>query len=146
MLRHTLVGLCAAVALVQPTAAQSVPVDDYVWAAACKGCHSAQYSAWATTKHARALARLSAAERAPDGGCVACHVTGAPSLAPDEANANVQCEACHGPGRGHMQGDPRAITRKPDEKICVACHSEKSPRFKFFSYSALAPLVHKTVK
>ena len=45
-----------------------------------------------------------------------------------------------------MQGDLAAITRKPDEKICVACHSEKSPRFKFFLYSALAPLVHKTVK
>ena len=62
MLRHKLLGLCAAVVLLQVTAARSAPLpDDYVWAAACKDCHSAQYSAWATTKHAHALARLSAA-------------------------------------------------------------------------------------
>lgn len=146
MLRHTLVGLFVAAVLVQATAAQSVGAGDYVWAAACKDCHSAQYTAWAATKHAKALTRLPAAERAPDRGCIGCHVTGAPSLSADEANANVQCETCHGPGRSHMQGDPETIRRKPDEKVCVACHSEKSPHFKFFSYAALAPLSHKTVK
>ena len=147
MLRHQMLGLCAAVVLLQATAARTAPVpDDYVWAAACKDCHSAQYSAWAATKHAHALARLPAADRTAAGGCIGCHVTGAPSLAADEANANVQCEACHGPGRGHMQGDRAAITRKPDERICVACHNEKSPHFKFFSYPALAPLAHKAVK
>ena len=30
----------AAVVLAHATAAQSVPADDYVWAAACKDCHS----------------------------------------------------------------------------------------------------------
>ena len=127
------------------SAQTTAPSNDYIWAAACKDCHGAQYAAWEKTKHAHALDRLSTSER-DAGGCVRCHVTGAPGLTADQVNANVQCEACHGPGRPHVQGDPEAITRKPDEKVCVGCHNEKSPHFRFFSYAALAPLVHQTAK
>jgi len=146
MLRHALALLCSALFLTQLASAQTAkPSDDYVWVTACKDCHAPQYSAWEKTKHAHALTRLSETDRDP-GGCIGCHVTGATALAPNDVNANVQCEACHGPGRPHMQGDPEAITRKPDEKVCVACHSQKSPHFKYFSYTALAPLVHPIAK
>jgi predicted CXXCH cytochrome family protein len=135
-------------ALVVPGAADAQatkPSDDYVWATACKDCHAPQYTAWEKTKHAHALGRLSTPEREP-GGCIRCHVTGATGLEANEMPANVQCEACHGPGRPHMQGDPEAITRKPDEKVCAGCHNDKSPHFRYFSYAALAPLVHPVQK
>lgn len=118
---------------------------DFKWAGACKDCHEAQYKAWSETKHARAITRLSAAERENDA-CVRCHVTGAKTLAADGANANVQCEECHGAGGAHMQGDPKAITRKPAEKVCEQCHSAASPKFKYFSYAAMSPLVHPVKK
>jgi RecJ-like exonuclease len=121
------------------------PSADFVWADTCRDCHAAQYAAWAETKHAHALARLSKEDR-EGGKCVACHVTGATSLAADNVNANVQCEECHGPGRAHMQGDPGAITRKPAERVCSRCHSEASPTFKYFSYAAMLLLVHRTAK
>jgi nitrate/TMAO reductase-like tetraheme cytochrome c subunit len=149
MLRHTtlLVGflLFASGASAQMTA----NVDDYVWAGACKQCHSAQYAAWEATKHARTIGRLSATERT--SACVGCHATASAVLLDKDLNANVQCEQCHGAGRAHVQAatsgaKPGAIVRKPAESACVGCHSEKSPHFKFFSYAALAPLVHQTPK
>ena len=121
------------------------PSADFRWAASCKECHAAQYASWSETKHARAITRLNAAEREGDK-CVGCHVTGAKTLAADNANANVQCEECHGPGGAHMQGDPKAITKKPAEKVCLQCHTEASPKFKYFSYAAMSPLVHPTKK
>jgi len=122
--------------------------ETYVWAVACKTCHPAHYAAWEKTKHANAITRLSGAEREP-GACIGCHVTGADELAPDKVNANIQCEGCHGPGRAHVQAAtggaarPGAITKTPSEATCTRCHSDKSPHFKFFSYPALAPLVHQ---
>jgi hypothetical protein len=137
-------------AAARASAQEPTPTPTFVWADACKTCHAAQYDAWAKSKHAHALARLSTTERG--GDCIRCHVTGAPALAGDLSNANVQCEACHGAGRAHMDAatggaaKPAAIVRKPAESACVGCHSDKSPHFKFFSYPALAPLVHPVNK
>jgi predicted CXXCH cytochrome family protein len=144
----TAIVFCWTALTAAPTA-QTAPTAQasasYVWAAACKDCHDKQYAAWAETKHARALAHLAPAER-EGGQCVGCHVTAAKALAADSANANVQCEECHGAGSAHMQGDPKAITRKPAERVCLRCHSDASPKFKYFSYAAMAPLVHSTKK
>lgn len=141
------IGVCAAAGA---RAQDAAPPPGYVWAAACKDCHRAQYDAWEKTKHAHALGRLSDMDRGAT--CIGCHVTGAPSLAGDLSNANVQCEACHGAGRAHVDAaaggaaKPAAIVRKPAESTCVQCHSDRSPHFKFFSYPALAPLVHPVGK
>jgi len=126
--------------------AQPASPDDYVWASACKDCHAAIYKSWDQTKHARTITRLSEAERA--GSCAACHVTVGDRLFENGVNANVQCERCHGAGKAHVAAaasgaaKPGAIAGKPAESVCVSCHSEKSPHFKFFSYAALAGLVH----
>jgi nitrate/TMAO reductase-like tetraheme cytochrome c subunit len=142
------VGLVAFCLTGVAAAQDAKPPDTYVWAEACKTCHPAHYTAWQKTKHANALTRLSGSERQP-GACIGCHVTGAAELAPANVNGNVQCEACHGPGRAHVQAatggaaKPGAITKTPNEATCVRCHSDKSPHFKFFSYPALAPLVHQ---
>jgi len=147
-LRYAAATIMALVSWTTPAVAQSGQAQTstaFVWAAACKDCHVAQYTAWQETKHARAIGRLSVEEREGDK-CVGCLVTGAAPLAANSANANVQCEACHGPGQAHMQGDPQAITRKPSERVCVRCHTDASPKFKYFSYNAMAPLAHPTRK
>jgi cytochrome c554/c'-like protein len=137
--------------LVSGVAAAQTPSTDYAWAAACKDCHAGYYAAWDKTKHAHAIMRLSADDRS-SGKCVRCHVTGATELAAADVNANIQCEACHGAGKAHIAAaasgntKPRAITRTPEERVCVQCHNDTGPHFKFFSYGALAPLVHVVVK
>ena len=126
--------------------AQAADVGDYVWAGACKDCHAAQYNSWEQTKHAHTITRLSAEERATS--CAACHVTAGDHVLDQDVNASVQCERCHGAGKAHIQAaaagaaKPASIVAKPGEQVCVGCHSDKSPHFKFFSYPALAPLVH----
>jgi nitrate/TMAO reductase-like tetraheme cytochrome c subunit len=148
-----------AVALLGTAAAQegaaAAQVSPYVGAEACKECHAPYYEAWHGTKHANAINRLSAEEKT-GGQCIGCHATGTTEqLAAEGANPSlpgVQCEACHGPGRTHVDsakaGTPKPgdLARKPAEKTCVQCHNEKSPHFRGFFYSALAPLVHPVKK
>ena len=126
--------------------AQPADVSRYTWAAACKDCHAKEYTSWEQTKHARTIVRLSTEERGT--ACFKCHSTAGDALLEKDVNANVQCERCHGAGKAHIDAaaggakKPGAIVAKPSESLCVECHSSKSPHFNFFSYSALAPLVH----
>jgi hypothetical protein len=134
------------------TAAQPTPPADtsgYVWAGACKDCHTNVHEAWSKTKHSTTLNRLSSADQQKD--CAGCHLTGAltPILNEGKAvNAGVQCETCHGPGRAHAEsavaGTPTPMPVKPNQKLCEQCHNSNSPRFRGFFYSAMLPLVHKT--
>ena len=136
----------------------SVPADvkgaDYVGNNKCKMCHSKEYKAWQTTRHASAWVGLQhadpkmAAELAgklgvklegkPEtvDGCVMCHVTGfhltggypgADSLK-TAALINVTCENCHGPGSMHTTAKPeerkKFINRDPGVKLCQQCHTE----------------------
>jgi hypothetical protein len=134
-------------AAASPSSAQPADTSQYAWASACKDCHSAQYSAWEQTKHAHTIMKLSADERASE--CAKCHITAGDSLLEKDVNANVQCERCHGAGAAHIAAaasgaaKPGAIVAKPAESVCVGCHSDKSPHFKFFSYVAMAPIVHR---
>ena len=98
------------------------------------------------TKHASALNRLSGAEQ--ETACLGCHVTGAKTLVRDGAkvlNRGVQCESCHGPAAAHVADPavPAGLTRVPASEVCEQCHSDKSPRFKGFFYSAMVGLSHK---
>lgn len=127
-------------------AAQVPQASDYAWADSCRTCHEAVYDAWAKTKHAAALGRLSAVEQATV--CVGCHLTGPRTPVLDGTkvlNAGVQCEACHGAAKAHL-ADPSVkagLTRVPPAEVCETCHSDKSPRFKGFVYAAMAGLSHK---
>jgi formate-dependent nitrite reductase cytochrome c552 subunit len=109
------------------------------------------YTAWAATKHATALRKLSDENR-QGGTCIKCHVTGSPEMiAAEGANPsfpNVQCEACHGAGRAHVDaaktGDSVTdLPKKTTEETCVRCHNETSPHYKPFYYAALKGLVHR---
>lgn len=133
----------------QPAPKPETPTPSpYVWAKGCKDCHTEIYNAWEKTKHATALIRLSADDQQKD--CAACHLTGGTKVLDDKANAGIQCEGCHGPGRAHAEsaaaGKPSPITKKPDPKVCETCHNDKSPHFHGFYYDAMRGLVHKTPK
>ena len=126
-------------------------VSAYVWEGGCKDCHENLHEAWRNTKHASAINRLSASERRRE--CVQCHVTGADRLLEVEgkaANANVQCESCHGPGRAHVEATKAGgagkgnIVRKPSAELCERCHNAKSPHFRGFFYDAMLGFAHRT--
>jgi hypothetical protein len=127
--------------------------DAYLGAEGCKTCHTAIYDAWAKTKHAKAINRLSGSEKA-SGKCIGCHVTGSPEMIVAEAAhpsfPNVQCESCHGAGKAHAAKaatDKTAlegVTKKLRESNCTNCHNDRSPHFKGFSYDGMKWFVHKT--
>ena len=80
----------------------------------CGNCHVDRQRDWQQTKHSHAWEDLQASGHAADY-CNKCHTTnGATNLAPDTAGFfavgadakkfyyDVQCEACHGAGGGHI--------------------------------------------
>jgi len=122
----------------------------YVGAESCKTCHQAIYDVWVNTKHAKAINRLSSADKKTE--CIGCHVTGTPAQIVAEGDQpkfpGAQCESCHGPGSLHV-ADPkvmRGISKKPPESACTRCHNEKSPHFRGFVYAAMASFSHPVKK
>lgn len=123
-----------------------------------------QFTKWQAGPHAKAFATLASPEAKEIGKklgiddpqksdtCLRCHVT-AHGVAADKlgekysAAEGVGCESCHGAGgdyikkatmEGVMNGtiDPATVGLvKPDEKLCVTCHSDKSPTFKGFDFA-----------
>jgi len=115
-----------------------------------------QYGEWEDGDHAKAYEALDshkARKIAEDKGlttapqetdeCLECHVTGhgLPAAAFDKkpipVKEGVSCESCHGPGKDYrkkkiMSDHDQAIAKglwEPgeDEKICTACHNDRSP-------------------
>jgi Cytochrome c554 and c-prime len=134
----------AAAVAQDPAPAATAP--GYAWADSCRSCHGKIYDAWAKTKHATALDRLSGAEREKE--CIGCHVTGPKKPLIDGkkvVNGGVQCEACHNGAAAHA-ADPSVKTgmvKVPPSSRCEECHSDKGPHFKGFWYDAMRTLVHK---
>jgi hypothetical protein len=125
--------------------------DAFMGSEACRDCHANYFQAWSTTKHARALTKLSGSDRT-SGKCIRCHVTDTPAMLAATKDAptfpNVQCEACHGAGRAHVDAAragnaATATTAAITEASCTRCHNEESPHYRTFIYSALKPLVHR---
>jgi len=115
----------------------------YVGAQACRTCHAREYADWSGSDHARAYAALIRVKRQFDQQCWSCHVTGAGQKGgPQGPNAvgalrNVQCEACHGPGKAHVvRPVAGTIERAPEEPLCLTCHTEEQTegRFSFRDY------------
>ncbi|MCO4744600.1 MAG: hypothetical protein KC912_07425 [Proteobacteria bacterium] len=107
-----------------------IPGDGpFVGADACQSCHTEQHTQWRRTSHARAYKGLVDVDRAMDPECYSCHVTGADSEhGPREPMLvgpfrDVQCEACHGPGRAHIAAPATVrMVKSPDESLCITCH------------------------
>lgn len=138
--------------------------DEYRGAHKCKVCHFTIYKSWGDTPHAKAFEVLqpgAAVEEkqkagldpqkdySADDGCIGCHTTGNSTQLP-----GVQCEVCHGPGKGYSRAtimnkkkwkanpeSQRTLAKQaglvvnPPEQLCLECHNEKSPTYKPFSYA-----------
>ncbi len=141
------------------------PEVPYVGSAVCGRCHPTEYQALEGGVHARALEPLTkpaptdpavpAHKRGIRGieraECVRCHVTGygrpggfptnLPARPLTHPLAGVGCEACHGPGKRHVEDPkkPRAIARLGGTcpecnilPICRQCHDDaNSPDFDY---------------
>jgi len=109
-------------------------LGDYLGYKACVDCHGDIVAGWKKTPHGNAFEDLKqqGEEKQSIPGCFKCHVVGFETdggyidmnVTPELAD--VQCEACHGPGRKHVEngGDPAFITQKADEAVCRTCHTE----------------------
>lgn len=126
------------------------PADSaYIGARACVACHKLQHLQWSRTSHARAWTTLWNEKRALDDDCWGCHVTAAKQVGgpqkPQEIAGmrDVQCEACHGPGRAHAADQAAAsIVLDPGEAVCRQCHGNDQDEQRFDYETYLPPVKH----
>jgi 2',3'-cyclic-nucleotide 2'-phosphodiesterase/3'-nucleotidase len=114
----------------------------YRGAISCKKCHRRNFDAWSATAHAKATRTISEAfkQRPPLEDCLICHTTGYGDIKEyrfvEEVPSyvlGVQCEACHGSGKGHPGFG--AKFRRITLGICRNCHTkDQSPAFHYRSY------------
>lgn len=100
----------------------------------CISCHEREAQSWHKTKHGHAWDNLKTQgeEKQSIPECFKCHVVaynldgGFIDIELTPELADVQCEACHGPGRAHMEAGGKAdlIIRKPQEETCRVCHTK----------------------
>ncbi len=169
-LSHQLVGLTVAVADHPETAAllvaakeeietrrttrPTVPVaptaGPFVGSQVCAGCHPGPAAQWSQTPHAHAWTTLVAQKRSQDLDCFGCHATGAFHDAgpkhPDAVPVSLQgvgCEACHGPGRAHVQNPGEAaLVANPADAVCTECHDGVQDEGRFEPVAYRAKVVH----
>lgn len=62
--------------------------------------------------------------------CAGCHTTGFSAETNSFTEPGIGCEACHGPGKTHVQTNkpedivsPRLLSEKRSEMICMSCHT-----------------------
>ncbi len=115
----------------------------YVGSEVCSACHPDAQAVWAGSGHSGAMNTLAEHKAAYNPDCVRCHSTGFgyPSgykTTKDATLAAVGCEACHGPGSGHIVAPaPGYGSLGRDGTACVGCHQpDNSPDFSFDAYWA----------
>lgn len=118
-----------------------IPKDSpYVGAINCKKCHETNYQKWLKTKHAKASQTIMTSPKYAQEECLICHSTGYGKMGEyvtiDDVPfylRGVQCEACHGPGKGHPEKGK--IVRKVTLGVCRNCHTkDQSPAFNYLAY------------
>jgi len=112
----------------------------FVGAISCKKCHDVNYRNWLKTKHAKASQTIVASPKYAQEECLVCHSTGYGKIG-EYATVEeipfylrgVQCEACHGEGKGHP--GKGKIERKVTLGLCRNCHTkDQSPTFNYIAY------------
>ena len=114
--------------------------SSFIGAISCKRCHETNYRNWLKTKHAKASQTIVASPKYTQEECLICHSTGYGKMG-EYATVEeipfylrgVQCEACHGEGKGHP--GKGGIERKVTLGICRNCHTkDQSPIFNYVAY------------
>ena len=121
-------------------AARILKESAFVGAVSCKKCHEANYRNWLKTKHADASQTIARSPKYAQEECLVCHSTGFGKISEfatvEEIPISlrgVQCEACHGEGKGHPEKG--GIVRQVTLGICRNCHTrDQSPAFDYKSY------------
>jgi hypothetical protein len=112
----------------------------FVGAVSCKRCHEVNYRNWLKTKHAKASQTIVASPKYAQEECLICHSTGYGKIG-EYATVEeipfylrgVQCESCHGEGKGHP--GKGKIERKVTLGLCRNCHTkDQSPTFNYMAY------------
>ena len=130
------------------TVIRSEILGDYLGYTACAECHPDIVDKWKTTKHGNAFENLKTqgAEKQENPGCFRCHVVaynedgGYIDMDLTPELKDVQCEACHGPGKKHTETVSADDIKKATEDICRKCHTEGQD--KDFDYNKKSKLVH----
>jgi len=112
----------------------------FAGAITCKKCHEVNYGNWLKTKHAKASQTIAASPKYSQEECLICHSTGYGKIGEYATVADipfylrgVQCEVCHGEGRGHPEKGK--IERKVTLGTCRNCHTkDQSPTFNYMAY------------
>ncbi len=112
----------------------------FAGAISCKRCHEVNYRNWMKTKHAKASQTIANSPRYAQEECLMCHSTGYGKMGEyatvDEIPfylRGVQCESCHGEGKGHP-GKGKMV-RKVTLGTCRNCHTkDRSPAFNYVAY------------
>ncbi len=112
----------------------------FVGAISCKRCHEVNYRNWIKTKHAKASQTIAASPKYTQEECLICHSTGHGKIGEYVTVADipfylqgVQCEACHGEGKGHPEKGK--MERKVTLGACRNCHTkDQSPAFNYMAY------------
>ncbi len=118
-----------------------IPRDSpFVGALSCKRCHETNYRNWLKTKHAKASQTIATSPPYAQEECLICHSTGYGKMG-EYATVEeipfylrgVQCETCHGEGKGHP--GKGGIERKATLGVCRKCHTkDQSPAFNYTAY------------
>ncbi|MBN2241743.1 MAG: hypothetical protein JW793_03560 [Acidobacteria bacterium] len=131
MLKAILVLTCIAATVPAVAAADEAEESPaYAGSDTCSACHPDKYDAWKTSGHSGkkngADAPATAAEPSRDWieNCSGCHTTGESAEEAGRGEMGVGCEACHGPGGGHVSnmGHPGMIASSRAADICGRCH------------------------
>jgi len=112
----------------------------YLGVSKCGECHQPFVESWKKTRHAAAFSSLERVGKSKDPECIKCHAAGFGekggfySAKTTPMLANVQCEACHGPGREHLLDFSKPL-QSVKEYVCLKCHTKSaSPDFNYPVY------------
>ncbi len=116
---------------------QQLSTANLVGYAVCRECHTAQFKFWQQSAHAKAYTTLVNKEKNFNLECLPCHITedlynSTPKTTDNRAMLSlpvtllsVGCESCHGPGKRHSANPEQfQMTARPQEEICLRCHTE----------------------
>ncbi len=91
----------------------------YVGLEQCRSCHPQQVQFWKKTRHAQASEALVYSKDESNPDCFFCHNTGSFGRG---FLKNVQCEACHGQARAHVNNNKISLAKITGE-VCLSCHA-----------------------